>query len=291
MPSGEVDGVEVRGDELANHVGMGAEECTRHHQVGRLETTARPQGRLVDEDDAARLVVESGQIGLGHPGAVDLALLEELKGGRIVGGDDAHVAAPLRVGLQAVGGEPGAQGDVLGVAELGCGQRSTAQVGRTGDVGIAANHQAGAPRGDSCDDAQRLAVALDEGVDCRARPDEGGVERPRQERGDRRRPGIEGLGLQGHSGAEVASEDPLLDADQGGRVSEVREVPEPKGRRRGARATRRRCRPPRCGRRAAAGGDQNSGQYRGRDGEAASDSWDAALSHDRGLPLVWAGSG
>ena len=71
--------------------------------------------------------IEPGGPRLGDPGAVDLALLE---GGERVGvglGHDRDVAAAGRVGLEALVGEPGPQGHVLGVAQRRRGQRGASR--------------------------------------------------------------------------------------------------------------------------------------------------------------------
>ena len=140
---------------------------------------------------------------------------------------DADVAATLRARLEALLAQPPAQGHVLGVAQLGCGELLPAQVVGTRDRGL--DHQGGAAGGGARDHPDGLAVRLDEGVDRRVGAHVAGVDRVREERLDRLRPRAEDRGLERHVGSQRLGEDALLDADQGGRVGQVREVAEPKG--------------------------------------------------------------
>ena len=85
---------------------------------GGDELALRPQVGLVDEDLAAALLDQAGGPRLGHPGAVDVAGLEGGEGVGVVLRLDGHVAAAGGVGVEALLLQPGAQRDVLGVAEL-----------------------------------------------------------------------------------------------------------------------------------------------------------------------------
>ena len=90
-----------------------------------------PQVALVDEDLAAALVDEARRPRLGHPGAVDVARLERVRAscalscGRIDTSPPPAVSVSRPLLLQ-----PGAQRDVLGVAELRRRDRLALQVRR-----------------------------------------------------------------------------------------------------------------------------------------------------------------
>nr|WP_293263117.1 hypothetical protein [Nannocystis sp.] len=134
------------------------------------------------------------------------------------------VAAAGSVSGEALAREPGAEGDVLGTAELRRGELLAAQVGGAGDIG--AHDQESAARGGASDDAHGLAARADERVDRRVGADVAGVERAREQRLDRGGAGVEGEGLE-LRGPELAGEGPILHADQRGGVGDVREVAEP----------------------------------------------------------------
>ena len=76
----------------------------------------------------------------------------------------------------------------------------------------------------------RIAWPFDllEGVDGRVGPDERGVQAAVEERLDRLRPGIEGLGFERDVRAERLGEEAFGHADHGGRVGHVGEIAQPK---------------------------------------------------------------
>ena len=126
-----------------------------------------PQVGLVDEHVGAALLDEAGGPGLGHPGAVDVAGDEGGEGVAVGLRLDRHVAAAGVVGLVALVLQPGAQGDVLGVAELRGGERRALEV--LGGVDALAHDEERAARGAARHDADGRAVGLGVGVDGRVR--------------------------------------------------------------------------------------------------------------------------
>ena len=173
-----VDRVDEPVEQPGDDVGVLVEEPGGDDQVRRHELAVGPQVALVDEHVAAAFEDEAGRPRLGHPGAVDLALLEQRERLGVLDVDDLDVAAAGRVGGEAVVGEPGAQGDVLGVAERGRGERRAGEI--VGGVDPLGDHQARPARRGAGHDPQRLAVGLGEAVDRRVGADEGGVDRPRR---------------------------------------------------------------------------------------------------------------
>ena len=115
-------------DQLLHDVGVVVEELGAHDEVRRDVLALGPQVALVDEDLAAALVDEAGRPGFRHPGAVDLAGLERVEGLRVLLREDLHVATAGGVGLVALVLQPGAQRDVLRVAELRRGELLALQV-------------------------------------------------------------------------------------------------------------------------------------------------------------------
>ena len=77
----------------------------------------RPELPLVEEDLAAGFLDQTRRPGLRHPGAVDLALLEQVQRVRVRGRQHLDVAAALFC-AEAVVQQVLAQRDVLRVAEL-----------------------------------------------------------------------------------------------------------------------------------------------------------------------------
>ena len=212
------------GDQVLDDVRVGVEELRRHEQVGRDVLPVRPEVLLVDEDLAAAFGHEAGRVRLGHPRTVDLARLERVDRLRVVLRQDLHVTTAGRVGLVALRLQPGAQRDVLGVAELRRRQGLALEV-RRGDIGL--HDQVGAARSGAGHDAHRGAVRLRIRVDRRVGTDERRVERATEDRLDGRGAGVEDRRLDGHVVAERFGEFTVLDADDGRRVRGVREVTEP----------------------------------------------------------------
>ncbi len=151
-----VDRVDESVEQAGDDVGVLLEEAGGDDEVGRHELAVGPQVALVDEHVAAAFEHEPGGPRLGHPGAVELALLEQRQRLGVLDVDDLDVAAAGRVGGEAVLGEPGAQGDVLGVAERGRGERRPGEV--VGGVDPLGDDQARPARRGAGDDPQRLAV-------------------------------------------------------------------------------------------------------------------------------------
>ena len=129
--------------------------------------------------------------------------------------------------MHPVRGEVCAQGDVLGVAQLGCGQRPAPELRHRGDP--RAHHQPGSAVGGAGDDADQAASALHERVDGRVGTDEGGVQGPTEDRGHGVGPRVERLRLQVHAAPQRAGEHVAVDPDDGRRVGEVGEVAEADG--------------------------------------------------------------
>ena len=105
-----------------------------HEQDGGGELAVLPQVLLVDQHLRAGLEHQAGGPRLGQPGAVELAVLEQLEGLGVLGGLDVHVAAAVGVGLVALLAEPGAQRHVLRAAELRRGERLALEVRRRVDA-------------------------------------------------------------------------------------------------------------------------------------------------------------
>ena len=203
---------------------MLAQVVGAHDEVRRDEVPTRPQVPLVDEHGPAALQDEAGRPRLGHPGAVEVAGLEGGERDRVLLGQDGDVAGSGLVDLVAVLVEVVAQGDVLRPTGLGGGDPRAAQVLDPRDA--RSHDQRGAAAGGTGDDADGLALALDEGVDGRVRADVGGVERPGEQRLHGRRAGVERLGAQ-PGVAELVGEDAGGVAVHRRRVRDVGEVAEP----------------------------------------------------------------
>nr|BFE68007.1 hypothetical protein GCM10020092_013080 [Actinoplanes digitatis] len=151
-----LDRGEVAYQQLLHRLRVLLQELLLDDQVGGDELTVRPQGLLVDEQLALGLDDHPAQVGLRDPGAVDRALRERLERRRVVLRQDGDVAAALLVGVEAVRLQPGAQRDVLGVAELRGGDLLALEVGRGVDALL--DDQAGAAGGAARDDLQRGAL-------------------------------------------------------------------------------------------------------------------------------------
>ena len=195
-----VDRVDEPVEQARDDVGVLLEEAGGDDQVGRDELAVGPQVALVDEHVAAAFEDQPGRPRLGDPGAVELALLEQRERLGVLDVDDVDVAAAGGVGGEAVVGEPGAQGDVLGVAEGGRGERRAGEV--VGGVDPVGDDQARPARGGAGDDPQGLTVGLGEAVDRRVGADERGVDRSAKQRLDRLAAGVEVADLQVDVGPE-----------------------------------------------------------------------------------------
>ena len=162
---------------------------------------------------------------LRQPGAVELTVLEQGERLRVLGRRDLHVAAARHIRLQTLRRQPGAQRDVLGVAELRGRQGLALEVGGAGDA--VAHHERRAAAGGARDHAHRGAARLDERVDRRVRADVGGVDGSCRERLDGGGAGVEDLGLELRR-AELLLQVALLHADEGRGVRDRGEVAEAK---------------------------------------------------------------
>ena len=194
--------------------------------MGGHELAVGPQVALVDEHVAAALEDQSGRPRLGDPGTVELAFTEQRQRLGVLDVDDLDVAPAGRVGGEAILGQPGAQGDVLGVAEGWRGERRVG-VEVLGGVDAFGDDEARPARGGSGDDPQRLAVGLGEAIDRRVGTDERCVDRSGQQRLDRLAAGVEVQHLQGDVGTHGLGERTAVDADDRRGMGDVREVPEP----------------------------------------------------------------
>ena len=154
---------------------MGLEERRAHDQLGRHVSTLRPQRALVDEDLAPALLHQARGPRLGDPRPFELALLEQVEGLGVVLGHDRDVAAAGGVGLEALLLQPGAQGDVLGVAQLRRSHLLALQVLRALDARLHDEERAAGRR--ARDDPDCLPARLCVGVDGRVEPDVRGVQR------------------------------------------------------------------------------------------------------------------
>src|SRR5690606_10662041 len=102
---------------------------------------------------------------LRHPGTVDAARPEGVRGDLVVAADDGHVALPAqRVDLPAAPGRPVEEGDVLRVAELR-GRDPLALDVLHGADPVRVDHQLHPAGRRTADDPQVLAAGLDVSVD------------------------------------------------------------------------------------------------------------------------------
>ena len=249
-------------EQPGDDVGALLEEVRGDDQVRRDELTVRPQVALVDEHVAAPFEDQAGRPRLGDPGAVELALPEQRERLGVLDVDDGDVAATRRVGGEAVVGEPGAQGDVLGVAEGGRGEGRAGEI--VGGVDPVGDDQARPARRGAGDDPQGLTVGLGETVDRRVGADEGGVDRSREQRLDRLAAGVEVGDLERDVRSQGVGEDSAVHADDRRGVGDVGEVAEAQGDRPGFGGACRR----RGGGRAGCGARQSHG---GEDQQAPRD--------------------
>ena len=110
------------------------EKSLAHEQYRGGKVAVVPPVDLVHENVGASLEHEPGDPRFGQPGPIDLAALKQGEGLRVVGRCHGDVAPTGRAGLIALVAEPGAQGYVLGVAELRGGEDGAGQVGRVVDA-------------------------------------------------------------------------------------------------------------------------------------------------------------
>ena len=204
---------------------MVLEELGADDQLGRHVLALRPQRALVDEHLAPALLHQARGPRFRDPRAVELALLEQVQGLGVVLGHDRDVAAAGGVGLEALLLQPGAQGDVLGVAQLGRRDLLALEVLGALDAGLHDKERAARRR--ARDDPDRLAARLRVRVDGGVRPDVGGVQRARVQRLYGLGAGVERARLELRVVAELLLEDAALDADDRRGVGDVGEVAEP----------------------------------------------------------------
>ena len=148
-----VDRLAQAGDQVAHDVGVVLQEAGGRDEVGRHELAVGPQLGLVEQDVPAALEHEARRPRLGDPGAVEVARLQRGQRVGVVLGRDPHVAAAGGVGLVALLGQPGPEGDVLGVAERRRRERGPGEV--LGRVDALAHDERGAARRRAGDDAER----------------------------------------------------------------------------------------------------------------------------------------
>src|SRR2546421_578465 len=172
-------------------------------------------------------------------------------------------AAAGGVGLEALLLQPGAQGDVLGVAQLRRSHLLALQV--LGALDARLHHEERAARRRARDDPDRLTARLCVGVDGRVGADVRGVERTRGHGLDRGRAGVERARLELHVASELVLEDAALYADDRRRMGYVGEVAEPE---RDVALLRRR---PRAGRREKADRDGGDDREHRQPGQPAGD--------------------
>jgi hypothetical protein len=99
------------------------QELVAHDEVGGDEAAVGPQVGLVDEDLAAALEDEARRPRLGHPGAVDVAGLEQRQALGVLLRHDRHVAGAALVDLEALLREEVAKGDVCVLPVCGVAMR------------------------------------------------------------------------------------------------------------------------------------------------------------------------
>jgi hypothetical protein len=221
---GELDRRHVAAEQGGHGVRVLLQELGADDEVRGHELLAGPEVALVDQHVTTAAEHQLRGVRLRQPGAVELAALEQVEDVAVGRGRDRDVTAAVDAVLQPLAGQPGAQGDVLGVAQLRRGQRGALEIGGGGDP--VPDDQLGATRRGSGDDADRVAVALAVSVDRRAGADVGGVQGAGEQRLHLVRTGVEHLRLQ-RGGAELLGEQPLVHPDEGRGVRDVGEVAEP----------------------------------------------------------------
>ena len=220
----EVDRARESLEQVRDDVGVIGEELRGHHEVRGHELAAAGHSVASSTRILPPSSVELGGVRLGHPRPVDRSGLERGDGGRVVLRHDLHVAAAFGVGLVALRLQPGAQRDVLGVAERRRRQLLALQLRGARDRRLHDEERtAGRDTGDDADrGAVRLLVRVDRGVGS----DERGVERAGEECGRLVGARVVGARLQVDVGAEILGERVVLQADDGRRVGDVRQVAE-----------------------------------------------------------------
>jgi hypothetical protein len=175
----------MRGDEAADRFPVPGEEGRARHQErgDRL--------RLLDQHAAAGLQFEPRHPGLDRPDGVELPRSEERELIGVRRRHDLGVAAGLG-DPQPAGGEPGAGGHVLSVAELRRRDAPAAEVGRLAEVGVPLHDQRRAAGHRPGDHPDLVSARAREGVNRRIGPDIGQIETAGEDRLHRARTGVVG---------------------------------------------------------------------------------------------------
>ena len=161
-------------------------------------------------------------------GAGDLPGLELQHGRRVgVGRLDGDVSPAGGRGGQAVLLKPVAHGHVLGIPQGRGVDELALQPGRAGDTRFDDDRRAAGGRPGN--DLDRGAAGLLEGVDRGVRAHVGGVELPGEDGRGLLRPAVVDGGGQLAAAAEILREKALLNSDEGRRVRDIGQQPEPYG--------------------------------------------------------------
>ena len=142
-------GLRVFGGELLVHDQDGGGELAGFAGQGTV-----PQVLFIHQDLRSGGQHQTGRPRLRQPRAVELSILEQLQGLRIVRGVDGDVAAAVHVGFISLRGQPGTQCHVLGAAKLRGSQGLSSQV--RGGADFRFDHQLRPARGGTGDDADGL---------------------------------------------------------------------------------------------------------------------------------------
>lgn len=199
-------------------------EVRTDYQHRRGELAVRPEVGLVDKHLCTRLDHQARRPRFGEPRAVKLAALEQCQGACVVGWRDLHISLAGHRDRRALICEPGAQRDILGVAQLRRGQLCPAQV--AGAVEPLAHDQCRTARGRAGDDDQRPSLGLHKAADGRGGADVCGIHCASRQRLDCRGSGGEDRRLYTHL-AQSFVEEALLDTDERGGVGEIGKVAQP----------------------------------------------------------------
>ncbi len=170
----EVVGADLPLEQLLDELRILLQEGRSRDEVRGHELAVRPEVALVDEDLATALLDQAGGPRLGNPPANDLTGLERFQRLRVGLRHDRDVATALGGGRQSLVGEPGAEGDVLGAAQLGRSHGLATQILRGLDLPL--DDEEGTRRRGARDDPDRLALGLGKGIDGGVGPDVGGIE-------------------------------------------------------------------------------------------------------------------
>ena len=211
-------------EQVFDHIRVLVEEVGADQQHRGRELAVLPQVGLVHQHVRAGIDDQARHPGLRQPRAVDLAVLEQLQGLRVLGRRDGHVAARPSWWSRT----PRRRARCAARRPACCraaGWRASCPRGRTGSSIPSRTTRAAPPVVAPAITARGLAAGLDERVDRRVRADVGRVDRAGGQSLDRGGAGVEHLGRDVDSGQRVR-EETLLEPDERGRVGHVREVAE-----------------------------------------------------------------